>query len=328
MSRINKFEQERHQLIGELVQELLNSSYERQKLAAIEQIAATVLRSRPLCRRFNGMPLTGVYQAIYLQAQEKLVAHLDQQYSLALADTKSSRKVNSLGLSSAYLYELQTTIFKEILDDHYLKKMGLAAQKFAVNSELRTYALTELVRAIKFSGRLCRPHIRKFSPQLYHTLYEEAMHETLCYICLNIDLYDSERGDRKFMNWVNFKLDKSLLQCYAKYNRYAKFEIPSSQNLDRLVQPPTAVDLTEVLWSYLSEDIQGVFKSTHIRNRPDASFTQVALAKFSGQSWEQISQQLDIPVATLSSFYNRWCRRFAPLLNTELKQHLDHFDDF
>lgn len=322
MSRKDRFKQERYRLVEQLVEQLSCSTYEQQKVAIINQLAVTILRSRPLCRRFNGMPLTGVYQAIYLQAKDSIIAHLDRQYRLAQVDVKSNSKVNSIGLSSTYLYELQINIFKQIIDDVWLKKMGLAAQNFELNSELRTYALTELVRAIKFSGRLCRPHMLKFSPQLYRTLYEEAIHETLCYVCLNIDLYDPNRGDCKFMNWVNFKLDKTLLQCYEQYNRYAKFEIPSSQHLDRIIQPAQAVDLTEVLRKYIVKDPDKIFSATHIRNRPDASFSSIALAKFSGRSWEQISQQLDIPIATLSSFYNRWCRRFTPLLDTELKQYL------
>lgn len=322
MSRNDKFKQEKHQLVEELVEQLLSSSYEQQRIAAIEKIAVTILQSRPLCRRFNGTPLTGVYQAIYLQAKENLIAHLNQQYRQAQADIKSNSRVNLPGLSSVYLYELQTTIFKQIVNDFWLKKMGLAAQNFVVNSELRAYALTELIRAIKFSGRLCRPHLRKFSLGLYQTLYEEAIQETLCYVCLNIDLYDPERGDRKFMNWVNFKLDKTLLKCYERYSRYAKLEIPDSENLDRVVQPAPRVDLTEILRAYIAQDPQEIFGATYIRNRPDASFTNIALARFSDESWSQISQRLDIPIATLSSFYNRWCRRFAPLLDTELKQYL------
>ena len=321
MSRNDKFERERHELVVRLLEQLFNSRYERQKLTAINQIAVTILRSRPLCRRFNGMPLTGVYQVIYLQAKEQLIAYLNRQYDLVKAGRESSDKLKVISLNSVYLYELQTKIFSEIIDDSCLKEMGLAAQNFAINSELRTYALTELIRAIKFSGRLCRPHYRKFSPQLYHMLYEEAMNETLGYVCLNIDLYDPNRGDRKFMNWVNFKLDKTILKCYEKYNRYLKFEIPSSQNLDRLVEPSKTIDLGELLREYLIKDPQEIFNTTYIRNRPDATFTYIALAKFSGQSWLQISQQLNIPVATLSSFYNRWCRRFAPLLNTELRQY-------
>ncbi|MEY2857512.1 MAG: hypothetical protein RLZZ74_1824 [Cyanobacteriota bacterium] len=321
MSRINKFEQEKHQLVEQLVRRLLAINNEGQKTSFINEIVVTILRSRPICHRFKGMPLTGVYQGIYLQAKEQLIHHLKMQINSAQSTQKSGIKIVLQSLSAVYLYKLQTQIFLKNLDDQQLKDMGLAAQNFSLNSELRTYALTELVKAIKFSGRLCRPHRSKFSPDLYQRLYDEAIAETFGYICLNIDLYDPNRGDKKFMNWVNYKLDKSLLKCYGQYHKYAKFEIPSSQNLEQIVQVAAAPDLTEILREYIIRDPDQIFSTTHIRNRPDANFTQVALAKFSGQSWEQISRKLDIPIPTLSSFYNRWCRRFTPLIDTELKQY-------
>jgi hypothetical protein len=321
MSRINKFEQEKHQLVEQLVRRLLAINNEGQKTSFINEIVVTILRSRPICHRFKGMPLTGVYQGIYLQAKEQLIHHLKMQINSPRSTQKSGIKIVLQSLSAVYLYKLQTQIFLKNLDDQQLKDMGLAAQNFPLNSELRTYALTELVKAIKFSGRLCRPHRSKFSPELYQRLYDEAIAETFGYICLNIDLYDPNRGDKKFMNWVNYKLDKSLLKCYGQYHKYAKFEIPSSQNLEQIVQVAAAPDLTEILREYIIRDPDQIFSTTHIRNRPDANFTQVALAKFSGQSWEQISRKLDIPIPTLSSFYNRWCRRFTPLIDTELKQY-------
>ncbi len=317
----NKFGQERHQLIKKLLLQVQNIINAEQKLAAINQIATIILRSRPLCRRFNGTPLTGVYQAMYLQAKNQLVNHLKQYLVLdKLADEQ--RQVSSfVQLQPNYLYNLQTQIFQQILDDEQLKKMGLTAQKFPVNSELRTYALTELVKGIKLSGRLCRPHLNKFSSTLYQILYEEALSETLGYVCLNIDLYDPNRGNKKFMNWVNFKLDKSILKCYEKYNRYTKFELTSFQDLEQIKQPVATPNLPQILREYLIKDPDNIFHTTHIRNRPDANFTEIAIAKFSGLSWSKISQQLEIPIPTLNSFYNRWCRRFSPLLETELKKY-------
>ena len=320
MSRIDKLKQERHLLIIRLVQKLLNVGSEQHKSIVINQIATIILRSRPFCRRFQNTPLQGIYLEIYLQVKEQLTAHLNKQSLLSQGDRQSAQK-SLKQLQPAYLYELQSKLFKSTLGDRQLKEMGLAAQSFAVNSELRAYGLTELVKAIKFSGRLCKPHRQKFSPALFQILYEEAVTETLSYICLNIDLYDPNRGSQRFMNWVNFKLDKSVLKCYEKHSRYAKFEVPASQILEQIVQPNAAPDLTQILREYITRDPDRIFSTTHIRNRPDASFSKVALLKFSGQTWEQISQQLDIPIPTLSSFYNRWCCRFSPLLNTELKQY-------
>ena len=317
MTGSNQFERERHQLIKKLLLEVSNINEDQQKLSAINQIAVTILQSRPLCRRFNGKPLTGVYQEIYLQAKEKLISHLCQFLLLPNSD----EFLNKRQLSPAYLYELQIVIFRRLLTDYYLKEMGLAAKSLPANSELRTYALTELIRAVKLSGRLCKPHIYKFSTNLYKTLYEEAVMETLCYVCLNIDSYDPQRGQKRFINWINFKLDKTILKCYERYNKYAKFEVLSPEILEQIKQPTKSPNLSQIIQQYLTQDPDKIFVITHIRNRPDANFTKIALERLSGKSWEHISQQLDIPIATLSSFYNRWCRRFAPLLDTELNKY-------
>ena len=321
MSRINKFERERHQLITQLLQQVPGLKDRQQQMSAVNQIAAIILRSRPLCRRFNGTPLTGIYQEMYLQVKEQLSSHIYQHLFLLNSASELESSWNSRYLSPVYLQNLQISFFQKNLKDQQLKKMGLTAQSFLVNSELRTYALNELVKGIKLSRRLCKPHTQKFSASLYPILYEEAVSETLCYVCLNIDLYDPERGNKKFMNWVNFKLDKTILKCYERYRKYSNFEIPSSESLEQIRQPIVAPDLSQILREYITLDPEQIFRTTHIRNKPEASFSAIALAKFSGQSWEDISQQFQIPIPTLSSFYNRWCRRFTPLLNTELKKY-------
>lgn len=321
MSISNEFEQSRYLLLEKLLDEARTTKDDRQQDLVINQIVTIILRSRPLCRRFNGTPLKGVYREIYNRARKDLLERLYQDLSGSKLERKSHRTYTVRRLNPAYLYQLQKQIFQQLLDDELLKKMGLTAQQYPVNSELRTYALTELVKAIQLSGKLCRPHTSKFSASLYSTLYEEALSETLAYICLNIDLYDPERGNRKFMNWVNFKLDKLILKCYVDFQKYTKHEIYSVAELEQIRQPTKSLDLSQVLREYLIKDPNKVFATAHIRNRPEANFSNIALAKFSGLSWEQISQQLEIPVPTLSSFYNRWCRRFAPLLKTELKKY-------
>ncbi|MEM8673469.1 MAG: hypothetical protein AAGF83_06305 [Cyanobacteria bacterium P01_G01_bin.67] len=322
MNSFNQYEQERHQLINQLLLKFPINKSKRQKQNAINEIAVTILRSRPLCRHFNGNPLTGVYQEIYLQVKAQLTDHLSQFLITFDAHGLPDELLKISEISPVYLYELQTKIFKEILLDPILKEIGLAAKKFPLNSESRAYALTELIRAINLSGRLCRPHIYKFSLRYYEIIYEEAVSETLGYICLNIDLYDPNRGQGKFMNWVNFKLDKTVLKCHRIRSKHAKNVISSEQIFEQIKQPVNEPDLSQILREYLAQDPDEIFRTTHIRNKPNACFTKVALARFAGESWENISRQLDVPIPTLSSFYNRWCRRFAPLLKTELKKHL------
>ncbi len=320
MASSNEFEQNKHQLVKKLVDRTWRIKDSKQKELEIELIARAILRSRPLCRQFNGMALEGVYREIYDEAKEKLQIHLNKYLAI---DGIYFDPVDSIEqIQATYLYRLQIEIFKNILNDFQLKKMGVTAQNYSAGTELRSYALTELIKAIKLSGRLCRPHITKFSPDLYRTLYEEALAETFAYICLNIDLYDANRGNGKFMNWVNFILDKFILKCYQKAQKYAQYELPSLLDLERISQPAKTPNLGKIIQEYIAENPDSIFTAAHIRNRPDANFNRIALAKLSGKTWSQISQQLNIPIPTLSSFYNRWCRRFAPLFKTKLQQHL------
>lgn len=321
MASINKFEQERYEQVLKLLQQVQTTKSSKQQESVINQIAVMILRSRPICRRFNGEPLNGVYQEIYLQAKEQLLAHLRQHLIRSDLSVNGQQLLNRQPLNPVSLYAIQTEIFQGILNDSTLKKMGISAQNFLVNSELRTYALTELIKAIQLSRKLRRPHNNKFSANLYHLLYQEALTETFTYICLKIDSYDPNRGQGKFMNWVNFNLDKFILKCYERYNKYGKYELSPVQELEKFGQPVNSPDLSKLLRQYLRQDPDKIFQTAHIKSRPDANFSQIALAKFSGKSWTEISQQLDIPVPTLSSFYNRWCRRFAPLLKTELKKY-------
>jgi hypothetical protein len=317
MTKIDKFEKNRYRLLQQLVAEAQTSNSLKQRQLIVSQIVVMILRSRPLCRRFHGTPLTGVYQEIYDLVKRKMLTQIEDEL------TKIRGAKN---LQPEYLYTMQTQTFKQILSDEYLKKLGLTAQKYRPNSDLRTYALTELIKAIKLSGKLCRPHLNKFSPQLYQTLYEEALAETFTYICLKIEDYDPERGSKKFMNWVNFNLDKFLLKCYSQYHKYLEYNLPLLGDLEQIGYPTDdgyqTNDISELLYQYILQDPNLLFEDTYIRNYPQASFKNIALAKFAGKNWSGIAEDLQLPISTISGFYNRWCRRFAPLIESELKKHL------
>ena len=323
MRKSDNFGGDRDKLLQQLLDRAQKSNNDRQQKSIVAKIVSIVMRSRPLCRQFNGTPLTGVYREIYELAEQQLMFIIEGK----LTQNKQLESVNSNvpnpnKLTSDYLYKMQNQAFKQILNDAQLKKLALAAQRYLPNSKLRSYALTELVKAIKLSAKLCRPHTRKFSYDFYQVLYEEALTETFTYICLNIDSYDPDRKNKKFMNWVNFNLDKFLLKCYENYIKFQKYNLPSLQELEQIVQPEKEVKLSDLLCQYIAQDPQKLFQSTHIRNRPDANFKTIALAKLNNKSWEVISENFNIPVSSLSSFYNRWCRRFASLIEQQLNQDL------
>ena len=299
-----------------LIKQLLIEAQEQEKLSVqrnliLLRIVNIVLLMRPICRKFNGQPLDRVYQELYDLIKEKLL----QEISKELTQYNS----NNIFVGE-WIKEIQNQVFKQVLNDEQLKKLGMAAQNYPPKSALRGYALTELIRAIQLSGRLYHPHQEKFPAQLYQLLYEEAMTETLAYVCLNIDKYDPNRGNKKFMNWVNFRLDRLIFDCYRRFNYLPDRQLPSLQDIDQIYQQERQPSLSELIYQYIEEDTDNIFKSTYIRNSQNANFQNIALARFSGQSWEQISEELDIPISTLSSFFQRCCQRFTYLLQQELQE--------
>ena len=300
----------------EIIKQLLIEAQQQAKVSVrrnlvLVEIVEMLLLRRPICRQFNGQPLNTVYQELYDLIKRQLLQEIDKELEQC--------HVNYLVVSK-WIKRLQNQVFKQILDDEQLKKLGLVAQGYPPQSELRSYALTELIRAIQLSGRLCHPHKDRFSPKFYELLYEEALVETLTYVCLNIDKYAPNRGEGKFMNWVNFRLDKLIFDCYRRLNYLPDKQLPSLQNIEEIYQKESQPLLSEALYQYIEEDSHNIFKLTHIRNKQNANFQHIALARFAGKTWEQISEELDIAIPTLSSFFQRTCQKFAPLLQQELQE--------
>ncbi len=268
---------------------------------ALTQLVDEILRSRKICRPLKSQPLSSAYQEIYEQARQQLLHDVGKElhhYSLQQTTVR------------AWANTLRHHAFRKVLDDAQLKQLAIEAQRHPPYSELRQYALGELVEAIRLSGRLCHPHRDGFSPQFYDLLYDEAVNKTLTYVCRKIDNYDPERGDKKFMNWVNFRLDRVFIETHHEFREPNITDLPSLAELEKIVQPEETPSLLEIIRECLEENTENIFKNTYIKNRPDANFKDIALARFAGKSWQEISAKLEIPLPTLSSFFQRSCEKF------------------
>ena len=273
----------------------------------LQEMVELILHSRPICRQYNGQPLWGVYLEIYEQAKSKLFEDITQKLE----------QLNSI--NSQWLYLKQKQIFKLILDDTNLKKLALIAKSAPANSSFRSYALRELVKAIELSQRLIRIRQHGLPSQFDQLIYEEAVVETLAYVCTKIDLYDPERGNKRFMNWVNFKLEKTLIKCRQEFQNPHSIKISSLLDLENLSYKQNSPTLSDLLYQYIQQDSQNMFKSTFIKGKPQANFRQIALARLSGYTWKEISQELKLSIPTLSSFFQRNCEKFQDLFKKEFK---------
>ncbi len=272
---------------------------------ALTQLVEEILRSRKIGRAPIGQPLSGVYQEIYETVQQQLLHNVSEAL-----DNYNPKHIPV----RVWANTLRNQAFRTILDDAQIKKLAIEAQQHPPHTELRQHAIGELVEAIRLSGKLCRPQLTRFSPQFYDLLYDEAVNKTLTYVCRKINTYDPERGNKKFMNWVNFRLERVFIETYQEVNSPNIGNLPSLADLEEIVQPEEPPSLLERVVETLKEDAENLFKKTHVRTRPDANFQSIALSRFSGKTWEEISSELKIPLPTLSSFFQRCCEKFRSKL--------------
>lgn len=202
--------------------------------------------------------------------------------------------------------------------DGQLKALAIAAQQHPPKSPERQRALARLINTLQRSKKLVRPRRDQFQGQ-QDEIYAEALQQLFCHICDKIDSYHADRGE--VLQWANFLLNRQFFPAAIREVAYQGIRTTGVRclTLDDLTQMNPAMMQSsstplpsEQVRECLDEDPELVFHHAHIDRRPDANFRYLALRRLDGYSWQELSAELDISIATLSSFYQRCLTKFAP----------------
>ncbi|MBW4510842.1 MAG: sigma-70 family RNA polymerase sigma factor [Scytonematopsis contorta HA4267-MV1] len=202
------------------------------------------------------------------------------------------------------------------MNEQQLQELALQAQQHPLGTTVRRITLSKLIDATYRSGKLCHPYKGQF-PGVYEQIYQEAVQDLFLYICKNLDKYDPERAS--FMTWVNMLLSQrffkeAIPKIIGKAN---EINVESSvlDNLEDVVFDDSEDENNYIftfkkIRRYIEIDPKGIFKQAHIKKYPKVNFQEIAVKRWSGISWKDISEELNIPVATLSNFYQRTLESF------------------
>ncbi|MCU0570776.1 MAG: hypothetical protein MUF49_29930 [Oculatellaceae cyanobacterium Prado106] len=198
-----------------------------------------------------------------------------------------------------WVEHLRNEVFQAVLNRSRLQQLALEAQKHELKTAIHQYAIRELLQAIRLSGKLARS-------QLAPEVYQDAVNQTLLWVCQNLQAYDPNRGE--FMSWVNFRLDRIGRSTeQAQQDSYTQATqgkiIRTKYQLSRLMQQLKSTNLLDLLKLYVKRLI------------PDLSFpiivalvTLLSLAVIIQQSSRQgdllyeVAQELvDLPPRLIQS---------------------------
>ncbi|GAB4385505.1 MAG: hypothetical protein Kow00121_50510 [Elainellaceae cyanobacterium] len=104
---------------------------------------------------------------------------------------------------------------------------------------------------------------------------------------------------------------------------FKRYEVTSEvSDLENMAQPQESPLISETIRDYIQADPNQRCQK-HVKNRPEATFQCIALARLNGKTWKELSEALAIDIPTLSNFFQRRLKELAPEIRTYVQESLD-----
>lgn len=174
----------------------------------------------------------------------------------------------------------------------------------------RRIALNKFVNAVVNSGRLSKQTQWSGLPN-YEDYHNEALQLTFMEICNKIDEYNPQYP---VMAWVNKIFHWRFIDVVNKERKKGLIMVPkgkkispvlSLDDINKEIHRENQISQEEILSEIINKDPDKFLISQHLRGHPEANLKVILLFLLEGNKWKEISQDLGIPLTTLSSFYQR-----------------------
>jgi hypothetical protein len=197
--------------------------------------------------------------------------------------------------------------------EQQLRQLVIEACKHPPGSLDRQRNLTKIIRLIT-----------KKLWQERTSYYPDALQQTWIYFCQNVcekgtgRQYDPDRGT--IITWLNAYLKRRLQDFYTEAQKdintravgYTDKMGEILDPLDRVAASPDVPPILDEMRAWAEADANGELRHTHIQGRADVSCQFLILRRLPPETtWKVLSKEVDLPIPTLSAFYQRKC---LPLL--------------
>jgi DNA-directed RNA polymerase specialized sigma24 family protein len=200
--------------------------------------------------------------------------------------------------------------------DRTLNQLAKEAQGYPDRSYERRRLLNQLVQKILQSGTLVHPKHELLPLAVSEDLYHEALNITLMEICKKVDKYDLNKD---ILAWVNFVLNKRFIDICRKEQDIRKYLDKNWKPIDLEILEHRATESVDSssplddLKELIEEDPNQIFTNKYVKGHPNATFQFLALARiWEDRKWKEISNELNVPTATLCEFFKKQLKELTP----------------
>lgn len=194
--------------------------------------------------------------------------------------------------------------------DQQLQLLVVEACRYPRGSLERQRRLTRLVALVQQSGKLWR------GGNASSTDYEEALQHTWLHVCQKLETYDPQKAN--VITWINRLLEYRLRDLYTQRTREQSRRATVFVDKDGEWQDPiqslpgsppgsAPTPLLDEIHYWVQQESQAL-ASVYVRDRPDINCRDLILSRLPPEkTWQQLSQEWQVAVSTLNSFYRREC---------------------
>lgn len=199
----------------------------------------------------------------------------------------------------------------DALEEH-LRFLVAEARSHLPGSVERQKTLTKIIRLV--SNKLWQEDT---------PYYQDALQQTWVYLCQNLcekntgEAYDPSR--ESVIAWLNAYLKQRLQDLYidqiqqansvlADAHILASSQVNETSNRNYLKVNPDVSSLVEDVTTWVETDPKGELRCTYIADHPEITCQELLRRRLSPvTSWKTIAAEFQLPISTLSSFYQRQC---------------------
>lgn len=304
-----------------LVQRLQQQLQGNEREQGLDELTEQIRQSGQLAYPQKGKLASSLYQDFCQQALQATLTEIRQKIESRHANDSVMTWVNRI------LERRFNEIVKAHQIDGQLQQFAQNAQQHPPKSLERQRALNELVNLIRQSKRIGHPQRSLWASGVYEDLHSEAFQETLIVVCQKIDTYNS---DYPVMAWVNTILERRFSDVVKKYTKKGMTYIPENQKKSQILSLDDLETFTlddiegkdpineacsddQLVRDFLRTDPENILRTSHVTGRPDITFQKIIWAKFvDDKIWDDMAQEWDIGISTLSCFYQRTLRKLMP----------------
>ena len=183
----------------------------------------------------------------------------------------------------------------------------------------RRIALNKFINVIGNSGRLKKQNQWYQLPN-YEDYYNEALQLTFVEICHKINEYNPQYP---VMAWVNKIFHWRFIDVVNKEQKKGLTKIPKGEkisavlsldDINKEIHTDNQLSQSEEIKEVIKKDPEKLLVSEHLRGHPEANLKVILLLLLEGKKWKEISQVLDVPMTTASSFYQRRMHKIIPYI--------------